>query len=82
MKMSKWMAGGPNPDGPGRIPNITPHALKWSAEEIAEYLNSGFTPEFDSVGGSMVAVQENMALLSGDDRMAIAMYLKTIASVE
>jgi hypothetical protein len=56
--------------------------LKWSAEEIAEYLNSGFTPEFDSVGGSMVAVQENMALLSGDDRMAIALYLKAIEAVE
>lgn len=82
MKMSKWMAGGPNPDGPGRIPNITPHALKWSAEEIAEYLNSGFTPEFDTVGGSMVAVQENMALLSDDDRMAIAQYLKAIDAVE
>ena len=82
MKMSKWLAGGPNPDGPGRIPNITPHALKWSAEEIAEYLNSGFTPDFDTVGGSMVSVQENMALLSGDDRMAIALYLKAIDPVE
>jgi mono/diheme cytochrome c family protein len=82
MQMSKWLAGGPNPDGPGRIPNITPHALKWSADEIAEYLNSGFTPEFDTVGGSMVAVQENMALLSADDRMAIALYLKAVAAVE
>lgn len=82
MKMSKWLAGGPNPDGPGRIPNITPHELKWSAEEIAEYLKSGFTPNFDTVGGSMVSVQENMTKLSGDDRMAIALYLKAIEAVE
>ena len=82
MKMSKWLAGGPNPDGPGRIPNITPHALKWDADEIAEYLNSGFTPDFDTVGGSMVSVQENMALLSASDRMAIALYLKAIKAVK
>jgi len=82
MNMSKWLAGGPNPDGPGRIPNITPHALKWSAADIAEYLNSGFTPDFDTVGGSMVAVQENMAKLSATDRMAIALYLKAIAPIE
>lgn len=80
-KKSKWLAGGPNPDGPGRIPNITPHALTWSVDEIAEYLNSGFTPDFDTVGGSMVAVQENMAALPHEDRIAIATYLKTMPAL-
>lgn len=82
MKKSHWMAGGPNPDGPGRIPNITPAALEWSVDEIAEYLNSGFTPDFDSVGGSMVSVQENMAKLSHEDRIAIASYLKALPAIE
>lgn len=75
---SQWLAGAPNPDGRGRIPNITPGALKWSTEEIADYLATGFTPEYDSVGGSMVEVQENMAKLPPEDRAAIAAYLKAI----
>ena len=35
-------------------------------------------PDFDVVGGSMVAVQENMARLPGSDRAAIAAYLKSM----
>lgn len=75
---AKWLAGAPNPDGRGRIPNITPGALDWSAGEIADYLATGFTPDYDSVGGSMVQVQANMAELPGEDRAAIAAYLKAI----
>jgi mono/diheme cytochrome c family protein len=76
-----WMAGGPNPDGDGKVPNITPHedGLKtWSEADIAYYLKSGFTPDFDMVGSSMVKVQENMARLPDSDREAIAAYLKSI----
>jgi len=82
---SRWLAGAPNPDGEGRIPNITPHEkalADWSAEDIEYYLESGFTPDFDTVGGSMVEVQENMAHLTKDDRAAIAAYLKTIEPLE
>ncbi len=50
----------------------------WSAKDIAYYLETGFTPEFDSVGGLMVGVQENMAWLPADDRAAIATYLKAV----
>lgn len=75
---SQWLAGAPNPEGQGRIPNITPGALSWSSAEIADYLATGFTPDYDSVGGSMVEVQENMAKLSAEDRAAIAAYLKAI----
>ena len=77
----KWLAGGPNPDGKGTIPNITPGKGgigDWSAKDIAYFLESGFTPDFDSVGGSMVEVQENMAKLPASDRAAIAAYLKAI----
>lgn len=78
---AQWLAGGPNPDGDGRIPNITPHAdgiADWTLVDIAYALESGFTPEFDSFGGSMVEVQRNMAMLPPEDRQAIAAYLKSV----
>ncbi len=77
VKPAAWLAGAPNPDGKGVVPNITPHGEgldAWTAKDIA-YLESGFTPDFDTVGGLMVAVQEDMARLSVDDRAAIAAYL-------
>ena len=85
LQPSSWLAGAPNPEGAGTIPNITPagkNIAAWSANDIAYYLESGFTPDFDTVGGSMVAVQENLAQLSGPDRAAIAAYLKAIPAVE
>lgn len=77
LKLSAWLEGAPNPAGKGTIPNITPDKLTWSEADIAEYLKSGFTPKFDTAGGHMVAVIENTAKLSPDDRQAIAVYLKT-----
>lgn len=80
LKRNQWLAGAENPDGEGIIPNITPDgSIKdWSAGDIVYYLESGFTPDFDSVGGSMVSVQQNMAKLPAADREAIAAYLKAI----
>ena len=69
----------------GRIPNITPggkNISAWSANDIAYYLDSGFTPDFDTVGGPMVAVQENTAMLPAADRAAIAAYLKAIPAID
>ena len=83
MDMSRWLAGGPAPEGIGRIPAIDNSAGGlggWSATDIAYYLESGFTPDFDSVGGSMVSVQDNMARLTAEDRAAIAAYLKALPS--
>jgi len=79
--ISQWLAGGPNPEGEGRVPNITPHADglgSWTIKDIAYYLESGFMPDYDTVGGSMVKVQENMARLPDSDREALAAYLKSI----
>lgn len=78
--LSRWLAGGPNPDGKGRIPNLTPHetGLTWSAADVAEYLRSGFTPEYDVAGGTMVDVVKNTATLTDEDRAAIAAYLKAL----
>jgi mono/diheme cytochrome c family protein len=78
---SRWLAGAPNPSGPGRIPNITPAALAWSEAEIAAYLETGFTPDFDVVGGHMAAVVENFARLTPEDRAAVAAYLKRVPPV-
>ncbi|MHB0952889.1 MAG: c-type cytochrome [Allorhizobium sp.] len=81
----KWLAGGPNPEGQGTIPNITPGSKtmgSWSQADIAYYLESGFTPDFDSVGGPMVEVQKNMAELPPEDREAIAAYLKAVPAVQ
>lgn len=79
----QWLAGGPNPEGEGRIPDIRPESQtigSWSEADIANYLETGFTPDFDSAGGSMVKVQQNMARLPAEDRQAIAAYLKALPS--
>lgn len=78
----RWLAGAPNPSGKGKIPNITPAGLDWPEGDIAYYLSTGFTPDFDSVGGSMAAVVANMAKLPDSDRAAIAAYLKAVPAVE
>jgi len=81
LQLGKWLAGAPNPDGKGRTPNITPGKLSWTAADVVEYLTSGFTPEFDSVGGHMAHVVENMARLPETDRKAVAAYLKLLPAV-
>ena len=80
LEKANWMEGAPNPSGKGRIPGITPGHLDWSAEDIAYYLESGFTPDFDSAGGEMAEVVENMSQLSAEDRAAIAAYIKALAN--
>ncbi|MFZ4687800.1 MAG: c-type cytochrome [Polymorphobacter sp.] len=82
---ARWLAGAPSAEGQGKVPNITPATTgigSWSAVEIAEYLATGFTPDYDSVGGSMVEVQANMAMLTPADRAAIAAYLKAVPAQE
>ena len=73
-----WLAGAPNPSGQGRIPAIHPDRLNWSDTDIAYYLETGFTPDFDSAGGSMAAVVRNYAKLPPEDRAAVAAYLKAL----
>ena len=78
-------AGGPDPEGKGWVPNITQAEnglAKWSKAEIAELLKTGFTPSFDSVGGTMAAVVRNTAQLPEADRLAMAEYLKSLPAVQ
>jgi mono/diheme cytochrome c family protein len=80
MKTSLWLAGAPNPEGRGVIPNITPgdEGLTWSESEIVDVFKSGFTPDFDTLGGNMADVQEELSHLPGEDLQAIAAYLKAV----
>ncbi|MGM0585525.1 MAG: c-type cytochrome [Pseudomonadota bacterium] len=85
LELDRWLAGGPNPDGEGTIPNITPSGDgigSWSESDIAYYLETGFTPDYDSVGGSMVAVIDGISKLPAEDREAIAAYLKAVPAQE
>jgi len=81
LKLSSWLGGAPNPEGKGRVPNITPGKLQWSERDIAEYLKSGFTPDFDTAGSLMVDVIANTSQLTPEDRAAIAAYLKKVAAL-
>lgn len=81
LDLGRWMGGAPNPSGKGRIPNITPAALDWSAGDIAYYLKSGFTPDFDSAGGEMSEVVTNLKHLPEADLAAIAAYVKALPPV-
>ncbi len=73
-----WMSGAPNPSGRGNIPGLLPPDFGWSETDIAYYLESGFTPDFDSAGGKMASVIENTAKLSAEDRAAIAAYISAL----
>ena len=75
---ARWMDGAPLPDGKGKTPGITPEHLSWSSTDVAYYLETGFTPDFDSAGGEMADVVQNMARLAPEDRAAIAAYVKAL----
>jgi mono/diheme cytochrome c family protein len=80
---SQRFAGGPDPEGEGWVPNITQKGLQgWSAKDVADYLETGQTPDGDSAGGSMVSVIRNLSQLSEADRAAIADYVKSLPPVE
>ena len=76
-------AGGPNPEGEGWVPNITQKGIaEWSENDIAEFLKTGEMPDGDSAGGLMVRVIKNTSQLSGEDRAAIADYIKSLPPVD
>jgi mono/diheme cytochrome c family protein len=77
-EVSRWLAGAPNPSGRGTIPNLTPAKLEWSEADIAAYLKTGFTPDFDTAGGLMTEVVQNLSQLPDEDLAAIAAYIKSV----
>jgi len=83
IKSGQRFTGGPNPEGEGWIPNITQKGLgSWSEKDIAYLLETGDTPDGDSVGGPMVRVVKNTSQLNAEDRAAIATYVKSLPPVE
>ncbi|MFN4099987.1 MAG: c-type cytochrome [Pararhodobacter sp.] len=75
---SQWMAGAPNAVGEGRIPALPPQ--RWTAFDVAAYLETGFTPEFDTAGGEMAEVVANLSRITAPDRAAIAAYVMALRS--
>jgi len=83
IKSGQRFAGGPNPEGEGWIPNITQKGLgKWSEKDIEYLLETGDTPDGDSVGSSMTKVIKNTSQLSKEDRVAMATYLKSLPAID
>jgi mono/diheme cytochrome c family protein len=79
IKPSTRFAGGPDPEGVGFAPNLTPAYLgQWSEADIATLLKTGETPDHKRVGSSMLDVVTNAAMLPQSDRDAIAAYVKTL----
>jgi mono/diheme cytochrome c family protein len=85
----RFLAG--NPKGPegAVVPNITPDretGLRWSEEEIVEYLATGNKPDGDVASGLMDEVIQGTAAgyrhLTRADLLAIARYLKTVPAVK
>ena len=64
--------------GKEKLPGITVQDLGWTKDEIVEYLSSGFTPDYDVVGGKMASVVENISQLTTMDKELIAQYLLRI----
>jgi mono/diheme cytochrome c family protein len=77
------LAGGPNPEGEGWVPNITQKGLgDWSVKDFDYFLETGDLPDGDNAGGSMARVIRNTSQLPAEDRAAIAEYLKSLPPVE
>jgi mono/diheme cytochrome c family protein len=75
-------AGGPDAEGKDWVPNITQKGIgDWSEKDIATLLETGDTPD-DRVAGAMAEVVRNTSQLSAEDRMAMAVYLKSLPPLE
>src|ERR1041384_3665764 len=80
---SQRFAGGPNPEGEGWVPDITQKSLgDYSDKDIAYLLETGQTPDGDSVGGSMAQVVRKTSQLTPEDRDARAAHSKSLPPVE
>lgn len=81
----KRYAGGPDPEGHGYIPNITPDETGigfWSTAGIANYLHTGVNPIGRESGADMAEVIENTSQLPWEDLQAMATYLNHLPAVD
>ena len=76
-----------NPSGPdgNEAPDITSDSKDglgdWKVEDIAEVLKSGTTPDGEYVGKGMADVVDGTAKLTDADRLAIAVYIKSLPAL-
>lgn len=82
MDTSRWMAGGPHPEGDGKVPSLRDLKSRGrfkDAGDLATALEFGETLGYDKMSsGGMAAVQTNMSKLPAEDRTAIATYLMSL----
>jgi mono/diheme cytochrome c family protein len=79
IKPATRFAGGPDPEGTGFVPNITPERIgNWSEADLVRVLETGETPNHGRVGSSMSDVVTNTSQLPQSDREAIARYIKSL----
>lgn len=76
-----------NPHGPNgnEAPDITADKQDgiggWKLDDIEEVLNSGMTPDGDSVGEGMADVVDGTSKLTDADRRAIAVYIQSLPAL-
>lgn len=81
---SERYGGGPNPEGTGWFPNITPDETGigfWSQASLANYLHTGISPIGRVADGDTGEVIENTSQLAFSDLQAMALYLSHVDPV-
>jgi mono/diheme cytochrome c family protein len=82
MDMSRYLAGGPHPEGKGNVPSLRDllgRARYRDAGDLASAFEFGEIMGYDKMSsGGMGAVQTNLSKLPPADRQAIADYLVTL----
>lgn len=86
-KRLQYLAGNPDGVDDAKVPNITPDREtgigKWTENDLVYYLETGATPDGDYAGDAMADVIDNSTSpLTGDDRRAIAVYIKSLPAVK
>ncbi len=80
--MSRYLAGGPHPEGVGKVPSLRELVGRKrfkDAADLASAFEFGEAMGYEGLAnGGMAAVQRNLAKLSVADRLAIADYLVTL----
>jgi mono/diheme cytochrome c family protein len=82
-RKGRFLAGGKDPGGGKRVPNITPARLKqWSDAELKKFFSTGVTPDDDTVSESMDEVIRNTtSQLTPADLTAMIAFLRSLPPV-
>lgn len=79
IRPSTRYAGGPDPEGVGFVPNITPACMgHWSTAQWVRFFRTGETPDLRVVGSSMADVLTDTAMQPASDQEAMTVYLMSL----